>query len=134
MIIMILVAVFLIAAIFFGLRFWGQVETKSDVKVLNELKAAAESGVSLSDVLSKASQNDYVLNKLVTSDATKPEIQIDNKLAWDQITALDETVIRKLSQIKNGTIELRRRAGGYFLTIEILEEKITSVTVAGPSE
>lgn len=123
-----------IVAIIIGLRVWGEFQSKSDSKVLSELKAAAESGISISEFLSKASQNDYVITKLKTSDTIQSKVGIDNKLAWDQFTTLNEEAIHQLSQIENGKIELRRRQGGYFLRIEVSNGKMTSATATAPHE
>lgn len=121
-----------IAIVIIGLRMWGGIRSKGDSKVLSELKAAAESGISMNEFLSKASQNDYVITKLETSDTIQFKVGIDDK--WDQFTPLDEKAIHQLSQLENGKIELRRRHGGYFLRIEVSDGKMTSATATAPPE
>ncbi len=129
-----LLTVCVIVVALIGFKMWGGIQTKSDYKILSDLKAAAESGISIREFLSKASQNNYVVTGLETSHAIKSKVEVDDKLAWDQFTSLDEKLVHQLSQTENGKIQLRRRQGGYFLLIEVSDGKITSATATAPSQ
>lgn len=118
-----------ITSLYFGVHFLTQQSTKNDVAVLENLKQNADPKNSIEQFLMKALEADYVLLKATDSESATPS---NDKLAWDQVSSLTKRKIAELANIKTGKLELRRRDGGYFITVYIAEGKITGSSIALP--
>lgn len=123
---LVLMVIGLLLIVVFVARFWARQSDQKDIATLTSLKQVADSGVSVTELLSKAAGADYVISKLHADSPRDVKIKLDNDLAWDQIASLNDPLVSEVSKIQTGEIELRKRSGGYFLSVMIVNGKIES--------
>lgn len=129
---LVLIGIVSIGILVLGIRWWAEKSGKNSFTNLTSLQQLADSGVSLEQLLSKAAKFDYVINKVSAISPKNIKLEPDNSLAWDQTSSLNESNISEIAKIQTGEIELRRKAGGYFLNLKIVNGIIETSRVSYP--